>query len=122
MDVRRIPKKLMWSAAQLAHTLKHDAKQYGFSAGNDSGGDKGNDVKLNYTKLKKTHMLLDLFLRVSSVCMELRQLLMHILSRSIVTTTEQLLKQHNITHRLIVLLLQVVDQFPHPVKASLSIA
>jgi glutathione reductase (NADPH) len=50
-----VPKKVMWSAAQLAHMLKHDVKQYGLSVGSDSsGGEKGsNVVKLDYTKLKK---------------------------------------------------------------------
>lgn len=44
----------MWSAAQLAHVLKHDVEQYGFSVGSDSSeGEKGNDVKLDYNKLKK---------------------------------------------------------------------
>jgi glutathione reductase (NADPH) len=53
VNVGCVPKKVMWSAAQLAHMLKHDVKQYGLSVGGDSsGGEKGSNVKLDYTKLK----------------------------------------------------------------------
>lgn len=36
----------MWSAAQIADVLKHDMQHYGFEGG-------GNEVKLDYAKLKK---------------------------------------------------------------------
>ena len=53
VNVGCVPKKVMWSAAQLAHMLKHDVRQYGLSVGGDSsGGEKGSNVKLDYTKLK----------------------------------------------------------------------
>lgn len=50
VNVGCVPTKVMWSAAQLAHMLKHDVKQYGLSI--CDGGEKGSNVKLDYTKLK----------------------------------------------------------------------
>mmetsp|Transcript_13852 Transcript_13852/g.29248 ORF Transcript_13852/g.29248 Transcript_13852/m.29248 type:complete len:507 (+) Transcript_13852:55-1575(+) len=45
VNVGCVPKKVMWSAAQISDILKHDMKHYGFSA--------GGDVTLNFPRLKK---------------------------------------------------------------------
>jgi glutathione reductase (NADPH) len=47
VNVGCVPKKVMWSAAHIADTLKHDMKHYGFSS-SDNG-----EVKLDFPKLKQ---------------------------------------------------------------------
>lgn len=46
VNVGCVPKKVMWSAAHIADTLKHDMAHYGFDNG-------GTEAKLDYGKLKK---------------------------------------------------------------------
>jgi glutathione reductase (NADPH) len=45
VNVGCVPKKVMWSAAHIAHTVKHDMKHYGFST--------ESEVKLDFPKLKQ---------------------------------------------------------------------
>ena len=45
VNVGCVPKKVMWSAAHIAHTLKHDMEHYGFSS--------GGEVTLDFPKLKQ---------------------------------------------------------------------
>jgi glutathione reductase (NADPH) len=45
VNVGCVPKKVMWSAASIADTVKHDMEHYGFSG--------GEGVKLDFAKLKK---------------------------------------------------------------------
>jgi len=45
VNVGCVPKKVMWSAAHIAHTVKHDMEHYGFSS--------ASEVKLDFPKLKQ---------------------------------------------------------------------
>jgi glutathione reductase (NADPH) len=52
VNVGCVPKKVTWTAAHIAHTLRHDAVHYGFDVGGGSGED-GGGPKFDYAKLKK---------------------------------------------------------------------
>jgi glutathione reductase (NADPH) len=56
VNVGCVPKKVMWTAACIAHTLRHDAAHYGFDVNVDvggGGGGGGGGPKFDYAKLKK---------------------------------------------------------------------
>lgn len=50
MFIGCVPKKIMWSAATMADTFKHDAKQYCFSMPNNESFD---DIEFDWSRMKK---------------------------------------------------------------------